>query len=261
MGVIVNGVNLSTFGFRLERELVGWKSSPQIKQNVVQVPGREAAVIIGPVTYEPRTLVAGGYQRVWADMPTGTTLSEIWDSLQRQLMGEDLRITLEGSEEREYVGICTRIEYTPIPPVLAQTVHRVQLNFECRDPFAYTVTDTVLSVGASPVSLPLGTAPVRPRLRIGGVSNPVVIYRNGAGTEMSRFTLSGTFATGTPLIINSATSTLTLEGGSPAAQFYVSGSFPRLDPEHAVGGTMPTLLISPSPSLGEVRYRRAWRSL
>jgi phage-related protein len=109
------------------------------------------------------------------------------------------------------------------------------------------------------VRMPLGTAVVRPLVRINGVSvNPVITLYNKAGVAMASITLTITTIAGDILEIDMDAKTVKKNGVSQIATIS-AGDFFSIDPADQTNFGAPGPSINSSSGAVTVEYRRAWR--
>jgi phage-related protein len=146
---------------------------------------------------------------------------------------------------------------------MTQRMQGAAWTFLCADPYAYETTTTSIDINAGAAACAMGTGLVRPVITI--VDPPddlVVIYRNGAGTEISRLSLTHAAATGT-LVIDCDLQSITLDGADANDWLDVDtgGDFPVLDWRDVIASVNPTLELSPAATAASALavYRRTWR--
>jgi hypothetical protein len=126
--------------------------------------------------------------------------------------------------------------------------------FVCADPHTYETTETTVTFTAGVQDLPMGSAPVRPTLRLVDSVDPVVVYRDSAGNEQGRIEITGTL---TGELIADRTG-ISLDGAN-SADALTGGDFLHFEPQHGSAAAPATIeLLSGSAVTAQVIYRRAW---
>jgi hypothetical protein len=249
-GVLIDGVDVATFGISVTGELVGWRDGPAVSLPTRQLAGGLALAIIGRRIMQMRSVGFAGV--IEGDTPA--EVDERWAAfLYHVAAGERARrLTLAGREARYYRGYYNAARSTPAGArILAPTMHEVRVVFDCTDPHAYAAEPTTVAFGA-PTQVPLGDAPVAPLIR---VSHPTtIVYRSSTGVELRRMRI-GAFDTSSPFEID-------LRTGRRNKPADITGPFLRLDPADGVrGGAGPTLAAEPPVASAVAVYPLAYLSV
>jgi hypothetical protein len=176
------------------------------------------------------------------------------DELKRRIAGRDVEIVISDELTRYLTGRAEAPRLPTMGPYLVQRATFLRWGFLCSDPYAYEATETTINFTAGAQDLPMGSAPVRPRLRLLNSVDPIVIYRDSAGNEQGRIEFTGTL-TG-ELIVDRAGISL---DGANSADALTGGDFLLFEPQHGTDANPATIeLSSGSAGTAQVIYRRAW---
>jgi hypothetical protein len=233
--VIINGVDVGTFGIEVNRELVGWKDGPTVHHPVEMVPGADALVLTGRRAVQMRTVSVSGEIAGDSDAEDpAEDARQKWNEFLFHVFDREVQITLAGHTDRYYRGFYNAARSTPIPPVLAGRAHDITVAFDCPNPFAFATAVTEVEFSA-PAPVPLANAPVAPLLTV--TAPTTIIYRDALGVERSRLVV-GSFDSSTPLVLD-------CETGECNKAVELTGPLLRLDPRHgSLNGPWPTLEAS-----------------
>lgn len=261
----LNGVDLATLGYVVER-VEGLDDAPEGALPTAPVAGMAGTLALSqrPVI-EPRQITVNGHIVATSQTAVDTTLGQ----LKALASGGPVRLVSVRNTARMAVAEFRGAIESPLTRQYRQDKARVALRFTASDPYLYDVAGQVigLTVVGTAYPLTLGTAPVRPLLRIfGAVTNPGFVYRDATGT--ARCTLGYTvtlgandrlehnFDTGVVITVGAGTPTLnygtwTTKADGPLVLDPHDG-----DPLSDVG---PTVELTGSGATGELLYRRAYR--
>ena len=147
----------------------------------------------------------------------------------------------------------------PIAPEGADVAFRIL----CRDAYWKAAEPTLraLAVAATRYTLPLGTAPSSPIIRIMAATNPVLTYRSAGGTSLRTMTFTVTLASTDYLDINMQTRKIVKYASGTAsngASLLTSGDFPwAFDPADGDVATSAWPTLEVSTGTAEALY---WKS-
>lgn len=245
----VNGTDLATWGFY-----------PVEGEGVFGVADR--TILTAPVFGRAGTLISGSVEGARVLTVTGTLTSTAKtiagletnaDAFKDLLRGGEVRLVRDNGSTaaRSITGWVGKIDVRPIGHPLAPTDSRVTFTVTCRDAYWGAVEPTSRVLGTTRKTVELGTAPSTGIIRIITGTNPVLTYRDAAGTAQKTMTFTVTLAaTNDWLEIDMRRGTITksLTGvQSNGLSLLTSGDFPwAFDPHDGDPSTAayPTLELS-----------------
>lgn len=188
----VNGFDLwTTFGFYLI-EPQGVFDAVDRTWNQIPVHGRAGVVFGAPAREGGRKLQFRGGIKTTAGTTAARVAAE--DQLKDLLRAGLLRIVRNDgvTTARMIEGYAGRINITPIGNTLTSSDSRVQFYVDCQDAYWQNQQPTVrnlISTGTR-YTLPVGTAPSSPIIRVMGSANtPVLTYRDAGGVAVFTTTI------------------------------------------------------------------------
>lgn len=253
--VTLNSVTMSSLGLKVER-VDGWRGSPARRWQTVFVPGRAGLTKAASVVEEaPVELRVSGTLRA----ASVAALQTNFDTLASLLAETPLVVVCPDNVTRAMQADLSTMSSEPFGPQFSAIDMPIVITLTCVKPYKYDLVDTVgLAPAGTTLRLPLGTAPVRPKITVSGVaSSPVVTLSDYNGTSIATMTYSGALVAGDVLVFDCDLMTVRKNGVSVLAS--VSGTFFKIDPSTAALyriASWPRLSCS-SGDL-EVRYQRAW---
>lgn len=248
----VNGVDVSTSVGFYPTALQGQWDAPAMSYDEVQMPSADgASLTMDEPEIQPLDFVATAELRGSDAAAFETNL----DSLKYMLRSANLTVSGGNQPDRyrnaKYVGPLTVL----MQNVDAANKATVQFKLRCVNPIQYaTTTTTAISGGASATdhACALGTFRSRPLITITGGTNPILTYKNYAGTTVRIMTLTGTGN----WVIDCAAMTVTL--GGVRHDELLAGDFIRLDPIDGdyLLNHFPT--VRTSSGTITIAYAKAW---
>lgn len=179
--LFIDGVDLATLGVTVERDPRGIRDAPSFVWPTKDVPGRIGPLVtatrpkIGPRTLDLTITVEGGtYAGARANARQVAAL------LDKTRTGT-VDVSFVDDQTREYRCRLLSGAGANLRPFFIQPYERYRLRLVAHDPRLYKTTSTVLNVDPGPTDITLGTAPVRPVIRINGaITDPTLTYRDSA---------------------------------------------------------------------------------
>lgn len=234
----------------------GHRSSPLRRIPTAPILGREGHVeLTDEATSGPRILTFDAVQ-------VGDTVSDLTtklEALKRLALNGLVRIRTGDYADREYLGRGA-IDVGLIGPWLSTQAHTLRLEFTCADPLARGLSDLVVDFTGGATQVPLGTAPSKPVLRVGNVTNPTITYRNAAAGLISQMRLTITLGGAEWVDIDCENQTIVDDqGANQVGTLNVADNFISLNPYDAtdVDGPWPTLEVS-GGTLADCTYRKRY---
>lgn len=262
----LNGQDAARLGFVFERS-TGLTDSVRRTDATVDWPqtlGAYQPNIDGRVA--SRTLTLEGV--VTATSRTGLELAK--DRLKALCYDGVCEIRLV-AVDRVWYGRLGGITLTQFDPQLrdARTAARAVLQFVCADPLGWDRTTQLVAFGATPVALPLGTAPSRGRAPRGALitihgpaTTPTLREHDAAGTVVRSMGFSFSPTANDALEIDVARGLVTrLQSGARdnGLPFVSAGfEFPRLSPADGDHSSSAFPQLSVTTGVGMARYCRSW---
>ena len=252
-----NGVDSRVVGLRVER-VEGWYATPGAAVEHVAVHGRAGGFKVASGSPQGRLLNVSASVRGTTVALRNTYLDQVKDFLSSGI----LTISRFDDVARVVVGTLEgRIE---VPTPGKNLVAKLSFAVRCESAWLSNVQLTLraLVAAATRYTVPLGTAPSAPIIRLRG-TNPVLTYRDAGATIRKSMTFTLTMAAGDYLEIDmglvkirkSVSGTIT-NGRSTLT----SGDFPwALDPRdgNQLAGVSPT--VETSVGTGLVIYQKEWQ--
>lgn len=192
--ILINGIDIGTnFGWYAD-DVPRWLDGTTRLSSPAALIGRMGSFETG-VTYGPRELQIAGTIR----STTVQLLRDAEHQIRDLLHSGNLTIQVnDGSTPTRIVrGSLRTLAISPLVPSLSGLAVRVAASFLCGDPTWRSLDPYFVAAptAATRYSLPLGTAPSNPIINIMGSStNPVITYRNAAGTAVWTLTITLTLA-------------------------------------------------------------------
>jgi len=251
--LIVDEFDLGEIGFIGNDEIRDTFGAPQREWNSSNIHGRVRSILVAPrPKYKERTAIVNG--TVLAD--DRITLDAALDELKYRLYKPEIGIRFSHDETREYIARCDQISVDYLTPALVQRAAEVGMRFIVLDPRMRAISDTVVGFTTA-TAIPLGTALTRGVIRITGGTNPIVVYKNYAGTEIARmeFTWSGTW-----IDVDLYEQTIVDNAAANQATALTGGDFFDTDPVDGdfTASQWPTLEIASGGSSGSYTYRKMY---
>ena len=263
--IYVNEFDTSGHGLIVER-VDGWVDGLVALDRVSQLPGRVGGVILPPESETaPRTIQVVGTmlgQSAQGGTMSLATLRSNLDQLKERLYRGTVEVRFVDQTDRYVNARCSGFQVPATAPQFQNPKSRVSFSLFCPDPLIYSTQPYVVGFSTVKASLPLGTAPVAPIIRImGAATNPVLTYRNNGGVSKQTMGFTVTLAATDYLEIDCELATITKYASgvsSNGMSLWTSGDFITLDPQHGdyVNSLWPSL--ETSAGTGETAYRRAW---
>jgi hypothetical protein len=250
--LIVDTYDLNEIGYVANDDFRDAFSAPTRDWQTDKAHSRIGESIVAPsAEYSKRTLIVNG--AIVRD--TRTELDASIDELKYRLYKPEVGVRFSNDETREYVARCDQISIDPYSPALVQRAAQVSIRFVVLDPRMRAVSDTVQAFSTA-TAIALGTSPSRGVIRLTGGTNPIVIYRNYAATEIARmeFTWSGTY-----IDVDLDNLTIIDNASANQAATLTAGNFFALDPQDGdyVQSQWPTLEVSGGGS-AQITYRKMY---
>lgn len=248
--ILVNGTDLTTVSTYVKDER-GVLDIPGRQVTSIPIYGRASALLVGTGVGLPRTLEINA---LLAPSPaTAAARRTAEDSLKNLLANSLIRIvwndgynTARMIEGRLDGAVVIRASNHPIAPEGAEVSFRVI----CSDAYWRDQEPTSRVLGATRATLPLGTAPSSPVIRlIGAATTPVLTYRDAGGASTRTLSM-GTLNANEWYDIDTRQGTLTKYVSGTASESLgaiSAGDFPwALDPQDGDWTTSqwPTLEVS-----------------
>lgn len=144
----------------------------------------------------------------------------------------------------------------------------VTLHLQAVDPAWRDVEPTILGLSAARTACPIGTDTSSPLVHIAGAcTDPAIVIRNAAGTEVSRTSFSVILGANDTLSVDSTTEAITRRiagvvqtGANSGLRAYVGGPLPLLSPEDTATDTPLTVELTAASGTptGVITYHRRW---
>lgn len=151
----------------------------------------------------------------------------------------------------------------------ARSAARVTLRFLCADPYGYDRAPQVVAFGATPVAMPLGTAPSRGRSWWGAVitilgpaTTPTLREHDAAGNVKRSMAFTWSPTANDALIIDLAKGLVTRRQSgvddNGLSLLSAGWEFPRLDPADGDYETSAFPQLAVTSGVAVARYHRSW---
>lgn len=190
----LNGTDLASLGFYL-KEVGGGYDAPDREIQTLSIRGRAGNLLSPPIRESGRVITLTGTLTSSAKTVVGRSDAE--DALKDKLRAGLLRLARTDSVGSVWFieGMFRSIKAQPIGHPVNPTDDYVTLTMVSRDAYYRDVEPTILAFGSTRVSMPLGTAPSSPIIRlIGAATNPVLSYRDAGGTVQRSMTFTASLA-------------------------------------------------------------------
>ena len=251
----VDGVDLTTLGLYVQR-VDGWVDRATTVLPTTAVPDALSHLVVGRYQVQPRAL------RIEAVLKASsvTVLRTNLDTLRYRLRPGARVVRVIDQNDREATGYVSGFAEVFDPAPFAQRLKRLSIGVDCPDPRRFTITPNAVAFTSSATLMPQGTAPVRPSITIAGAAtNPILRYRNNAGTLLKEMTFTISLAGGESLVIDMATFTIIKNpGGSNQMATLTAGDFFAFDPNDGDYTTSAWPKLEVTSGSGTANYRRAW---
>ncbi len=248
----VNGLDLvTTFGF-CPNETDGFFDAPDRSFTELAINGRAGTLLAGPTTEQGRQITLTGTLTTTAKTVAALeTASDQFKDAVRSGVVRLIRTSTAGTA-RVIDGVAKQIRLSAIGHPVSPTDLRVSIVFKCEDAYWSDLQPTSRLLGATRATLPLGTAPSTPIIRLmGSATSPVVTYRDAGGVAQKVATLTSITlaATNDWLDLDMRTGKITLSASGVVTNqlAQVTGDFPwGFDPQDGDYATSawPTLEVS-----------------
>lgn len=257
----LNDVDTETTLGMIVEAVDGWLDSPSARDRTTQLPTRVGAIVLAPDSETaPRSISVRGVIQ-------GTSLANVRtriEQLKDLLFRGTVELRFADHPDRVIYARCQEKHLLVTPPQFTYPKSKFGISFLCPDPLIYAVSPTLVAFGtAFRAACPLGTAPSAPVIRLmGPATNPVISYRDQAGTVRGSMTFGALSLLSTDYIELDcefcSASKHTSGVKSNILSSLSAGGFLLLDPHHAdyANAVWPT--IEASSGTGEVAYRKAW---
>jgi hypothetical protein len=182
--VIVNGRDLSDFGFVLERPN-GTTDGLFSDYDTAPVAGRYGAVPVSAYPkVQPRDLSFTGHLN-------GSNMESAYMALRDWVSRGMVEISTGLNTGIVYHGWYQSAPGNPLPPAMLSDWGALALNFRCLDPLAYDNYERVIALTTARARIPQGSGPIAGLIRVKGVTtSPLVITkRDHAGRVTGTLTL------------------------------------------------------------------------
>lgn len=174
------------------------------------------------------------------------------------------------SATRAFYGVLETPDVNPDTINLLNGRVAVTLAFTCPIPYAIALTHQTISFGATPVDVPLGTAPSSLREQwsamieiVGASTSPALTYYNSRGDVVGTMAFTYSPAAGDTILIDVGRKRVrrfVSSVQSNAMSFLTPGySFPALDPSDGLIRSAQYPKLSVSSGSASLRYYQAWR--
>lgn len=261
----VNGVALSTLGLYLE-EAGDSRSLAPAKYPLTPLYKRAGAV--GGVVPEigPRSLTLRGKIVTSANTVAARVAAE--DTV-KDWLGNAGLATIELRDDiapaREIDGFVEQLTIQPFGHPLLAVASTVDCRISCPEALWRETAGTIIGVPATATrySLPLGTAPSTPILRVmGSATNPTVTVRDSGGTAQVTLAFTVTLTSSEYLDVDCTTGVITKVSSGTRTNgisLLTSGTFPFvLDPAWGEWATSVWPTVETSAGQAEVLYARRY---
>jgi hypothetical protein len=264
--VISLGLPLTSIGVQLT-VLRDWMTVPAARRDITAIPGQLAGRA-GPSTGATDRLLTVGV-RLPATLLTDRAALQA--RVESAVAGLLPLTTVDRPGIRTWV-VRREIVWQDVPNVVGLTYPGIDglITLRAVHGGSEDVTGRVYALSSSDTEIALGTLPSTGWLTLWGGTSPVVVTEvDGRGAGVSALTVTRTMATGASVALDLARREAwytSAAGVRSAADDIVSGDWPTLDPEGAVGrGLLDGFSAVRYPSLrlssgsGQLVTRRRWR--
>jgi len=262
--IVVNGTDLgATFGFYADR-VDGWLANTALGGGLVGVRGRDGGLALPATVFAGRRIEVAGTVRkdtVSARRDAERQLSDLCRSGRVRLVVDD---GVAGAMQVECRLVA--LAFLPFGPSLSPLASRGTLSFVADDePYWRDVEPTTRAVAAAATryTVPLGTAPSSPIIRImGSATNPVLTYRDAGGTSRRTLTFTATLTSSEYLDVDMRRGRIQRVTSGVAANgigLLTAGNFPwALDPQDGDFTTSSWPTVEVSAGTAELLWWRQW---
>lgn len=246
--ILCNGTDLADYGFHLQ-STEGIFSSSKRTLNKVWIPGR-GMLYTAPAKVEDRMGVLNG--ALTTSAKTVTALETAMDQFKSLLTSGYVRVVKNnGSTTARLIdGYVTAVDLQPVDHPAATADVMARISIECPTPYWRVAEPTSRALMAvnTPYTLPLGTAPSTPIIRLMGISSftPVLTYLDASGTTVKTFDPGITLAIDDWLDIDMRTAVITRWTSGVASNVTAfTGDFPWVfDPQDGDWATSQWPMLS-----------------
>jgi hypothetical protein len=269
----INDIDLADYGFVMGQD-AGHAESPQFSDPSAALLGALGATWLSePTQAAPRRIVVGGNVK----QASAALYRAAIDQVKGLATQGAVRVRFADHTDQEFRD-CRLVDFKAVPraALLSNLAGDVVMQFEAADPLRYDVNPQGIPLSTSRASLPIGTAPSFPLIRIHGggatVTGPIVItVRNAGGDSVQTFTISVTSLSGSVLGANDY---IDIDGTrirmvkslagtqSDGGALWSAGDFPVIRPADGNWELLeyPTMELSANSGtpVGLCTYARAW---
>ena len=250
--LIVDGYDLGEIGYVADNAFRDTFGSPQRKYETQAVHSRIGEQLASQKpSYSVRQMIVNG--AILAD--DLATLNTNIDALKYRLYAPSVGVRLSHDETREYVARCDQVTIDRIEPALIQRGAKVAVRFTILDPRMRAIADTVQAFTTG-TAIALGTAESKGVIRLTGGTNPTVVLKDYAATEIGRmeFTWAGTW-----LDVDLDEQTIIDNAAANQASTLTVGNFFALDPRDGdyLQSQWPTLDVT-GGGTAQITYRKMY---
>lgn len=260
--ILVNGTDLgATYGLYADR-IGGWLGATEVSLGLVNVAGRDGGLAVPATVRRGRRIEIAGTLRKDSASDRRAAERQVGDLVRSgavRLVVDDGLSGLMQTEARLHSLITV-----PFGPSLTPLASRFTMAFEAESPYWRDVEPTTRSVAATATryTVPLGTAPSAPIIRVmGSATTPTLTYRDAGGASVWTLTLA-TLASDEYLDIDMGTGKVTfVDSGvtSNGLSKITAGDFPwGLDPQDGDYGTAAWPTVEISAGSAEILWWRNW---
>lgn len=228
--ISTNGKSLADFGFTVTAAPNLWDGFT-LQDLAVQIPRRMGELL---TSVDPR--MSGRDFTIEGVLAAATAAARIAqeDALNAALYGSTIELTRVDLPSRARYGRVQQLTIAPVAPEFIAKQSRVTIRVRCADPLAYELTPTVIAFTTTATTIPLGTAPLAPRILLanataGTLSNFVITQRSADGTSIATMTLTGSLLTGEYLDVDHGLMAINKFDGSAvrtsARSWFTAGSY------------------------------------
>ena len=228
--ISASGQSLADFGFTVTAAPKLWDGFT-LQDSAVQIPRRMGELI---TSTDPR--VPARDFTIEGVLAAATAAARIAqeDALNLALYGSTIELTRVDLPTRARYGRVQMLSIAPVEPEFLATESRVKIHVRCADPLAYELTPTVIAFTTTAPPIPLGTAPLAPRILLanataGTLSNFIIAQRSADGTSIATMTLTGSLLTGEYLDVDHGLMAINKVDGSgvrtSARSWFTAGSY------------------------------------
>jgi hypothetical protein len=255
--VFIDGYDLARLGFGLSDTQGAW-SAPEVSSDGLTIPGLAGIVLTGDASVSPRTITLSGIIEAGS-----TTELRSAESKMKALFGTGIHaVRFRDRLDVEFIVRVQTIVIAPIQPSLRATTARVDISLLCHEAYGRDVNPIYLGLSTARTSIPLGTYPSTPIIRVQNANSIVITYRAASGEVMGTIGSTQALTTNEDVLtfdaVNYSRVRLSDAGVISNKIALLTGRFFSCDPLHgdAENSVWPTLELS--AGVGECSYRRRW---